>query len=501
MGSCQDEDRAAAAQFRHRHAPVAKEGYLASMSCDRRHTLNERLEKHVLSEYSPRVQRGVELRGLYQHQIPIKRSSTGSTSTSMTTSDTGELGGDDNTKSWKDKLAGDILDSTSGYRQEAVISNANHLLRRLKLDVSKDSDKCLSKNTTKMSSFAFQMQNQHNSSLSTIYYRPVDSLAKDRIITPPMRPLPTANSAKPVASVSRPSGLSVAVDSSSSRLRSTSYSPTRISPGLHHCDWKNDLRKVSLVKSASESDDDSDDDSVKRMETVTHTFQRTQSVTSRNSKVSAVPLSGIGVEVGMSDYKDDDQHHRLNTPRVLSCSITSFIDDIIGFSPTDECGDTSRRSPFDVIVSILFMSVMHFCAVFLIIHFIGIICTKRKILCSPNRPTADSAKDDCDRGARREQRSDGEAARHHGASSPAAFAAGHALRAGGLRAEGAQGWGRTVEGFVDRQQHIADDDGKRRPTTRCQKGRVLDVAGEQVGYPIAHVLHQSICRQRMFVPE
>lgn len=356
MGSCQDEDRAAAAQFRHRHAPVAKEGYLASMSCDRRHTLNERLEKHVLSGYSPRVQGGVELRGLYQHQIPIKRSSTGSTSTSMTTSDTGELGGDDNTKSWKDKLAGDILDSTSGYsRQEVVISNANPLMRRLKLDVSKDSEKCLSKNTTKVSSFAFQMQNQHNSSLSTTYYRPVDSLAKDRIITPPMRPLPTANSAKPVAGVSRPSGLSVAVDSSSSRLRSTSYSPTRIPPGLHHCDWKNDLRKVSLVKSASESDDDSDDDSVKRMETVTHTFQRTQSVTSRNSKVSAVPLSGIGVEVGMSDYnKDDDQHHRSNTPRIVSCSITSFIDDIIGFSPTNDCGDTSRRSPFDVIVSILF---------------------------------------------------------------------------------------------------------------------------------------------------
>ena len=364
MGSSQDEDRGAAAQFRHRRVPVAKEGYLAAMSCDRRHTLNERLEKHVLPGYSPRVQRGVELwnevksrdSGLYQHQIPIKRSSTGSTSTSMTTSDSGEQGSDDNTNSWKDKLAGDVLDSTSDYsRQEVVISNATHLLRRLKLDVSKDTDK------SKVSSFAFQMESQQNASLSTTYYRPVDSLVKDRISTPSMRPLPTANSAKPVASVSRPSGLSVAVDSSSSRLRYTSYSPRRIPPGLHRCDWKNDSRKISLVKSTSESDDDSDDDSVKRMESVTHTFQRTQSVTSRNSKVSAVPLSGIGVEVGMADYdKDDDQHHRLNTPRIVSCSLTSFIDDIIGFGPTNDCGDTSRRSPFDVIVSILFMSVHAF---------------------------------------------------------------------------------------------------------------------------------------------
>ena len=373
MGSRQDENRAAAAQCRHRHAPVAKEGYLASMSCDRRHTLNERLKKHGPPGNFPRVQRGVELRNevksrdsaLFQHQIPIKRSSTGSTSTSMTTSDTGELGSDDNTKSWKDKLAGDFLDSTSDYsRQEVAISNATHLLRRLKLDISKDSGKCLSKVTTKVSSFAFQMESQtmpRNTSLSTTYYRPVDSLAEDRISTPPMRPLPTANSAKSVDSVSRPSGLSVTVDSSSSRLRSTSYSPTRFPSGLHCCDWKNDLRKVALVKSASESDDDSDDDSVKRMESVTHTFQKTRSVTSRNSKVSAIPLSGIGVEIGMSDYnKDDDQDHRVNTPRNVSCSLTSFIEDIIGFSPTNDCGDTSRRSPFDVIVSILFMYVHAF---------------------------------------------------------------------------------------------------------------------------------------------
>lgn len=410
MGSRQNGDRAAAARRRHRHTPLAQDGRLASMSCERHCTLNEHLEKHALSGHSsPKVTQcaeqwnGVKLQDsvLRQHQIPIKRTTTASTSTSTTANDSWGPESDDNTKPWKIELAGKFLDSTSECgRNEVVISNATHLLRRLKLDLSKDSDKG--------SSRAEMVKSQtmpRNTSLSATYNRPVDSLAKHTTSTLPVRPLLTTNSAKPVASTSHVSGPSefyVTVGTSSFRFSSTSYTPTSNSPRLHHFDRKNDLRKVSFMKSASESDYDSDDDSVKRMESVTHTFQRNLSVTNRNSKVSAIPLSGIGVDVGMSEYnKDDEQYHCVNTPceAYASCSLTSFIGEIVGLSPVNESGSTSTRSPFDIIVSIPYTFVYATLRKEISSHPFHrhYLRTKRNVFCSPNRvPNACSEKDDRD---------------------------------------------------------------------------------------------------------
>jgi hypothetical protein len=375
MGSRQNGDRAAAARRRHRHTPLAQDGRLASMSCERHCTLNEHLEKHALSGHSsPKVTQcaeqwnGVKLQDsvLRQHQIPIKRTTTASTSASTTANDSWGPESDDNTKPWKIELAGKFLDSTSECgRNEVVISNATHLLRRLKLDLSKDSDK---------------------------------GSSRAEMVETEYRPLPTTNSAKPVVSTSHV----VTVGTSSFRFSSTSYTPTSNSPRLQHFDRKNDLRKVSLMKSASESDYDSDDDSVKRMESVTHTYQRNLSVTNRNSKVSAIPLSGIGVDVGMSEFnKDDEQYHCVNTPReaYASCSLTSFIGEIVGLSPVNESGSTSTRSPFDVIVSIPYTFMYATLRKEISSHPFHrhYLRTKRNVFCSPNRvPNAGSEKDDRD---------------------------------------------------------------------------------------------------------
>lgn len=330
MDSCRDDNRAPAARFRHPHTPFAGGGgRLGTMGCEPRHTPKEHSLK--VQQYASLCD-GVESReSEWRHnQIPLERTMTASTSTSMTKSDFGGLGSDINT-------------SDDG-RNNQVISNATHLLQRLKVDMSDDIDKCLSKAAAKDTSFAFQVESQmlsHSRSVSTTYYRPEDSLSKH-----------TTNS-RPMLHVTVPSGIPPAVDSLSSRLRSVRCTPTRNQVKLSHDRQKNDMRKLSLVKSASESDN-SDDDSVKRMESITHTFQRNLSVTNRNSKVSAIPLSGIGVDVGVSDYNQDGEHHHLSTPRDTSCSLTTFIGEIIGLtSPTNKNGETKTRSPFDIIVSCL----------------------------------------------------------------------------------------------------------------------------------------------------
>ncbi|KAL3806428.1 hypothetical protein ACHAXA_009626 [Cyclostephanos tholiformis] len=266
-----------------------------------------------------------------RRQIPLQRTMTDSTSTSMTKSDADGPESDDN---------------TSDYFRNDIVSNTTHLLRRLKLDIFNDGDKFSGKATTKLFRSPFEMERkmmQHNTSLPTTYYRPIDNHAKDRTNSPPM------------LHVSVPLELPDTVDSSSSKLKSDSYTLTRKQEKLRHYHQKNDMRTVSLVRSASESDNESDDDSVKRMESVTHTFQRNLSVTNRNSKVSAIPLSGIGVDVSVSDYNKDGEYHRsVNTPRDTSCSLTSFIGEIVGLTtPTNKSGDTKTRSPFDVIKKVL----------------------------------------------------------------------------------------------------------------------------------------------------
>ncbi len=119
---------------------------------------------------------------------------------------------------------------------------------------------------------------------------------------------------------------------------------------------QHNVSRMTLSKSASESDDDTE---FKRMETVTHTYQRHDSDAKRkDSTFSAVPLSGIGVDL-KNIYNHGDES--IPTPKEAakaSCSVAFFVKDIFdAISPqntTPKKKSTKKKtllSPLDFVVS------------------------------------------------------------------------------------------------------------------------------------------------------
>lgn len=285
---------------------------------------------------------------------------------------------------WKVKLAGGgYLDSSSynSLHENNVHSNATEMLRRLKLNNLNGDDedeRDSSTATTKVSNFTFQKKIQKrtlNRSLSAAYYRPVDSLEQSNGGSSASPPPPSPSRPSKFGSsksksngneacstrrdgvVLEPSHLSVAFDRLPSGMSSLSYSSSEDNTKVRtpynnipirspHC-LRKDMRQLSLVQSASESDDDS---VFKRMESVTHNFQRNgASDLKHNKRNSAVPLSGIGVDV-RNDYNTDERY-RIRTPREAanaSCSISSIMGEVFGLTPPKD----ENRSPFNIVVSI-----------------------------------------------------------------------------------------------------------------------------------------------------
>lgn len=106
----------------------------------------------------------------------------------------------------------------------------------------------------------------------------------------------------------------------------------------------------NVEKNSSWTDDDSE---IKRMESITHSFQRSSSMTSSYQKISAPPLSGIGVEVSRSASFQQDH---IPTPRAaanVSCSLSSIMGEILGVTQPDEHVNSSRRGLFSGFVSCL----------------------------------------------------------------------------------------------------------------------------------------------------
>lgn len=104
----------------------------------------------------------------------------------------------------------------------------------------------------------------------------------------------------------------------------------------------------NIEKTISWTDDDSE---IKRMESITHSFQRSSSMTSSYQKMSAPPLSGIGVEVCRSVSFQQDH---IPTPRAaanVSCSLSSIMGEILGVTQPDEKPNSSRRGLFSGFVS------------------------------------------------------------------------------------------------------------------------------------------------------
>lgn len=119
---------------------------------------------------------------------------------------------------------------------------------------------------------------------------------------------------------------------------------------------KQNVSRMTLSKSASESDDDTE---FKRMETVTNTYQRHDSdMRRKDSTFSAVPLSGIGV-----DLKSNFNHGNESVPTPkeaanASCSVSFFVKDIFDAispqktTPKKKSGKkTAPLSPLDYVVS------------------------------------------------------------------------------------------------------------------------------------------------------
>jgi len=179
--------------------------------------------------------------------------------------------------------------------------------------------------------------------------------------------------------ISEPSNLSVEFDSIPAGLSSLSYassheidSPKPSSSPIPH-DNKIPMRsppnnnynnnnfqrkqhylRPDAISTSAMSDEDSE---LKRMESVSRTFQRNDNDSkSKNSKFSAVPLSGIGVDVTRNH---DDDHNRVNTPKMAAnaqCSISSLMENMFGATPPKKDGrnSTSKRlSPFKIMKNIL----------------------------------------------------------------------------------------------------------------------------------------------------
>jgi hypothetical protein len=73
-----------------------------------------------------------------------------------------------------------------------------------------------------------------------------------------------------------------------------------------------------------------DDSELRRMESITHSFQRSSSTTSRNHKISAPTLPGIGVDICRSaSYQQD----HIPTPREAAsvlCTLSSIMGELLG---------------------------------------------------------------------------------------------------------------------------------------------------------------------------
>ena len=363
--------------------PVGAEKYSAMSPASYKSSIGGDLEPNDIQRSIP-LDPGVHRRPRSSNTFdqPVARSPTEATHTSDRTRDTCELSGTSASCShsarelWKVKIAGGgYLDSTSYDSEKAdenIRSNATDMLKRLKLNNLYDEDEDqddIRTATTKVSNFTFQKKVQKktlNKALSSAYYRPADNLAKDDGICSSSGGNRVRGADSKAASrdglVPVRSGLSFTIDTLPSGISSISYGRSdeietphgdntpRRSP---HCSsgrtpnyQQSDLRSVSLVKSASESDDDS----VKRMKCVTHNFQRNDDINNgrRKSKFSPAQLSGIGVDV-RNDYNTDEQY-RATTPREAasaSCSISSVIGEILGITPPKD----GKLSPFNIVVS------------------------------------------------------------------------------------------------------------------------------------------------------
>mmetsp|Transcript_1633 Transcript_1633/g.4117 ORF Transcript_1633/g.4117 Transcript_1633/m.4117 type:complete len:425 (+) Transcript_1633:291-1565(+) len=335
--------------------PLEKEGQRARLIAGKRHaTAHHDERKGVNIDWRP-------LPGSAEKSPhPIGRTPTESTSTSTSTSNIADGAG--RADLWRVKLGGDFLGSSSYgslHDHEEVHSHTTRTLRRLKLNSLDDDDRCLSMGTTKVSDFCQKrMQTRPlQRAMPTTYYRPVDSLATEGISLSPATsslPLPI-NESFLGSRRDMPSELSVTIDTLPSTLSSVSYNSWEYtSPTPHNNNImrgsnlrRNDLRKVAIAESTSESDDDSE---LKRMESVTHTYQRKDGDgTGRNSK-SFHPLSGIGVDVKYNI--DEQQRQHIHTPREAtnaSCSFSSFLGDLLGVTHPKEDGATPRRSPFNIV--------------------------------------------------------------------------------------------------------------------------------------------------------
>ncbi|KAL9181237.1 hypothetical protein ACHAXT_010042 [Thalassiosira profunda] len=215
-------------------------------------------------------------------------------------------------KPWKVKIArGGYLDSNSasddGIRSDnANASNQHRVLRRLKLIASDDEERGSSVATTKVTSFTFQ--NKIQTSCHSSQYG----------------------------------------DASDHKMGASRRDEMQRQGGV---------RRLSVDKS------DSDDDSVKQMEFMTHTFQRHDNGANGRYKSKPGPLC-FGVDV-----KSPLEEEGAATPRNASCSFSSVIGEILGVTPP-RSGNTPTRTSLSPLVDVM-----------------------KSIICSPDRmPNTGSAK-------------------------------------------------------------------------------------------------------------
>lgn len=179
------------------------------------------------------------------------------------------------------------------------------------------------------------------------YYRPVDSFGEtisSVVSTTSSRLPPRAVSARTICSH---------LDEMSAVTFSYSLSEDGHESNPHTIQHKQTTRSPQrkIEKTICWTDDDSE---LKRMESITHSFQRSSSMASRNHKISAPPLSGIGVEICRSTSY---QHDHIPTPREaanVSCSLSSIVGELLGVAQPKGDLNSSRKGLFSGFVSSLF---------------------------------------------------------------------------------------------------------------------------------------------------
>ena len=317
----------------HRHVPGC---HSAKMSFEGHVDSGVQAHRRPLSNHQSKV--------FHRHPQKVCIIGTMSQCTASTASLSDSEFGGDSTDVRRVHLAGE------GESLELISYTSASLLEdeywRLNSSVSMNDDKSSGTGSTRMS--------------TPTYYRPIDSF-EERISS-----ISSAASSSP--SHLHPRAVSARTTCShSDEMSAVTFSYTFSEDGhftsrpthQHTKPTRSPQRKIN--KTMCWTDDDSE---LRRMESITHSFQRSSSLTSRNHKISAPTLPGIGVDVCRSaSYQQD----HIPTPREaasVSCTLSSIIGELLGVAQQRGVMNSSRNGLLSGFVSISLSNSMHVCTAF-----------------------------------------------------------------------------------------------------------------------------------------